>query len=118
MSFCPCRSPKTPDGAPPGSGPLGDILSGVIKRLGPKERLSEEDINDAWREAAGAGAAKHSRPVSFKKATIFVNVDRSSWLYELTVNKKEILKKLGESLKGRKIGDIRFRIGEIKERAK
>jgi len=115
MLFCPCRSIDAPLPGGKDEGPLGKIVSGVIKNLSGKERLSEEDVNSAWRDAAGAAAAKHSRPICFKKATIFVNCDRSSWLYELTVHKKEILKKLSETLKGRKVKDLRFRIGEIKE---
>jgi len=110
MSFCPCRST---DRSGERARPLGDIVGGILKDLGGKGRVTEEDMYEAWRQAAGDAAAKHSRPVSFKKATIFVNVDRSSWLYELTVKKKEILQKLSAALRSKKVGDIRFRIGDI-----
>ncbi len=84
-----------------------------MKGLKNTGRLTEEEMFEAWRNAAGDTASQHSRPVSFKKTTLVVNVDRSSWLYELTVNKKNILQKLDGKLKDKKIGDIRLRMGDI-----
>ena len=110
MSSLPCASA---DNGGREEKPLTDIVKKVIKGLGGQARLTEEEIRLAWQEAVGVEAARHSRPVSFKKASIFVNVDRSSWLYELTTRKKEILERLEARLKGKRFKDIRFRIGEI-----
>ena len=110
MSFHLCAS-IDPDGY--NTSPLSDVVKRVIKGLGGKGRFTEEEMRSAWQYAAGPSAAKHSVPVSFKKESVFVNVDRSSWLYELTTKKKEILEKLEERLKGKKFKDIRFRIGDI-----
>lgn len=96
------------------NGSIEDILKDVIRNIGPKGRLTEEEVAFLWGEAAGEKAAKHSRPVSVKKAVLTVNVDGSSWLYELTTKKKEIIKKLEDKFEGKKIKEIRFRIGEIK----
>ncbi|MCM8761243.1 MAG: DUF721 domain-containing protein, partial [Candidatus Omnitrophica bacterium] len=71
-------------------------------------------IDEAWRRAAGDDAAKHSKPTTLKKAVITVSVDSSSWLYELTMRKKEILNKLEKAIPNKKIKDVRFRIGNIK----
>lgn len=109
MSSCPCRSAKTPKR---GTSALNDIVGGVLKNLGGEARLTEEDVAEAWRSAAGEKAAKHSRLVSLRRGTAFINVDRSSWLYELTVRKKELIASLGEALRGKKVKDLRFRIGE------
>lgn len=97
-----------------GAESFGDLVGGVIKNLTGKERLGAEEIGSAW-EAAAGNAAKHSRPVSFKRDSLVVNVESSSWLYELTVNKKEIIKILEKNLKGKKVRELRFRIGDIKE---
>jgi len=109
MSSLPCVSPD-PGGE---EKPLSGLVKKIIKGLGGKGRLTEEEICRAWQEAVGSDAARHSRPVSFKRGCIFVNVDRSSWLYELTVRKKEILAGLEAGLKGNRFKEIRFRIGEI-----
>ena len=93
---------------------MGDVVKGVLQEMGPKGRLTEEAMAEAWEGAAGKAAASHSRPVSFRQATLLVHVDGSGWLYELTLKKKEILKKLEDDFKGKKLKDIRFRIGEVK----
>jgi len=94
---------------------IGDLLKDVIKDLGKPSRLSEEDMMGAWKDAAGEAAARHTRPVSFRKSSLIVNVDGSSWLYELTLKKKDILQRLEGRLKGKKLKDIRFRIGDTKK---
>jgi predicted nucleic acid-binding Zn ribbon protein len=105
---------QAPEGS--GAGGLGGIVSGVLKKLGGRGRFTAEEMADAWRRAAGEDAARHSRCVSFRRSCVFVNCDTSSWLYELTTRKKEILKALGEALKGKKFRDIRFRIGDITDK--
>ncbi|MDP2913405.1 MAG: DUF721 domain-containing protein [Candidatus Omnitrophota bacterium] len=74
--------------------PLEELLGKVIKNLGPKKRISEEGMAEAWRGAVGGAASTHTRPVSFQKGILTVNVDGSCWLYELTLKKKELIKKL------------------------
>lgn len=93
--------------------PLGSVLKKIVENLGAQKGVTEEEIKDIWRDAAGEKAAKHSHPVSLKGAIITVNVDGSSWLYQLTTEKKEITRRLKERLGDKKIKDIRFRIGEL-----
>ena len=94
--------------------PLEGVLKDIVSGIGGRGRLNEEDITKIWERVVGEKASNHTRPVSFNKADLVVNVDGSAWLYELTLEKQKILKKLEEYLKGKKIKDIRFRIGEIK----
>lgn len=93
---------------------LKQLLKKAIKTLRAKNRLTQEEIIKVWNDVIGAKAAAHTRPVSFRKTTLAVNMDDSGWLYELTIQKKEILKKLEGKFPGKKVKDIRFRIGEIK----
>lgn len=94
---------------------IGAVVKNVIKNLGGKGRLSEEEMFEIWKGAAGEAAATHSRPVSLKKSSLIVNVDGSSWLYELTMQKKGILQKLEGKIAGKQLKDIRFRVGETKQ---
>jgi len=97
---------------------LEGVLKDVIKKLSSK-RPGEEEIGEIWARAVGNAAARHSRPVAFKKSVLVVAVDGSGWLYEMTTAKREILKKLESDLKGKKkVKEIRFRIGSIKQPAK
>jgi predicted nucleic acid-binding Zn ribbon protein len=94
--------------------PLEGILKKIIGEVSEKGGLTEEDVKAAWDSAVGEKAAAHSRPRSFKGGRLIVSVDHSSWLYELTVGKKQILKKMEEALKSKKIKEITLRIGELK----
>jgi predicted nucleic acid-binding Zn ribbon protein len=94
--------------------PLENVLKNIISGIAKKGGLTEEEVRSAWDGAVGEKAAKHSRPRTLKGSRLIVHIDDSSWLYELTVRKKEILKSLGEILKNNKIKDITLRIGELK----
>jgi len=98
--------------------PLGAVLKRVLSSLKKKGRYTEEDIALFWEKAAGSKAAGHTKPAAFKGGRLVVNVDGSSWLYELTLKKRDILKKFNDQLKGKKIKEIRFRIGETTKREK
>lgn len=93
---------------------LEGLIKKAMKSLRAQNRLTQEDMAEIWQGAAGKAAAIHTRPVSFRKAVLMMHVDDSGWLYELTIKKKELLKKLDGKFKGKKLKDIRFRIGEIK----
>ena len=92
---------------------LGALLKNVVSGLG-KRRLTQEEIHGAWKDAVGKRASSHTRPVALKRGVLVVNVDGSAWLYELTLKRREILKKLDSKIKGNKIRGMRFRIGEVK----
>ena len=96
-------------------GPLEGVVKNIISDIGRLGAPTEEGMAEAWEAAVGKREAKHTRPASLKKSKLIVNVDGSSWLYELTLKKKEILKKLGEELGNKKVSDIRFRIGEVRK---
>jgi len=92
---------------------LKDVIKTVISGL-EKRQEEELDIAKAWRKAAGERAAAHTKIVLFKGKKLVVNVSDSSWLYKLTLEKKEIIKKFNESGKNhKKAEDLQFRIGEI-----
>ena len=99
---------------PKSENPLEDVLKNIISGISSKGGLTQEDVASAWESAVGQAAAKHSKTRALKSSRLIVNIDGSSWLYELTVNKKEILKKINEVLKGNKIKEITFRIGDTK----
>lgn len=93
---------------------LKDIIKTVISDLEKKEE-KETSIVRIWEEAAGRKAAKHTKPVFIKKKRLVVNVSDSSWLYKLTMDKRELIEKLNRGLKSqrKKIKELQFRVGEI-----
>jgi predicted nucleic acid-binding Zn ribbon protein len=93
---------------------IGDVLKKTMKKLVSPSKPSEEAVRFLWGDAVGAAAAKHSNPVAIKRSELVVDVDGSSWLYELTLKKKTILKALDGKFGKKKIKNLRFRIGELK----
>lgn len=93
--------------------PLEDLVKSVLGNFTGKGKLTEEEIRAAWSRVVGEKAAKHSRPRSFAGSRLIVQVDDSSWLYELTTQKKYILNNLAAELKGKKLKEITFRIGDL-----
>lgn len=94
--------------------PLESLVKSIIGNFAGREKLTEEEIRSAWSLVVGKKAAKHSRPRSFTDSRLVVHVDDSGWLYELTTRKKYILNNLSPELKGKKLKDIIFRIGDLK----
>jgi predicted nucleic acid-binding Zn ribbon protein len=92
---------------------IGDILKQVIKTIDTKTHGAREEIVNAWHKAIEPGAVAHTRPVAIKKDILTVEVDSSTWLYVLSLKKKNILEAMKKTLGNAKIEDIKFRIGEI-----
>ena len=93
--------------------PLEGLVKSIISSFAGKEKLTEEEIRSAWGLVVGEKAAKHSRPRSFQDGRLIVHIDDSSWLYELSTQKKYILNNLSAELKGKKLKDITLRIGDL-----
>ena len=74
---------------------------------------TSDEIGAVWKEVAGPKAFAHSRPASLRKKRLVVAVDGSAWLYELTLQKGDLLKGLKKHMGSDKIEQLQFRIGEI-----
>ena len=93
---------------------IDSVVSGLLHKLESQKIKKASAVREAWKEAVSKKALGHTQPVSFKNNVIMVIVENSSWLYELTMEKKEILKRFNEKYSGRKKAqDIRFRVGKI-----
>jgi predicted nucleic acid-binding Zn ribbon protein len=93
--------------------PVGDIVKAVFEKLEREKTLSKEDVEERWKEIAGVGAAKHTRPVTLRKEVLTVFVDSSTWMQEMSLNKRKLLKQLKRAFGKDKISGIHFKIGEI-----
>lgn len=94
---------------------IKDVLSAVIQNLAGEKKTKIEIVKEAFGAALGETAKAHAAPVAFKAKRLVVNVDSSSWMYELNLKKPQILAGLNQKLKKEniQINDIMFRIGEI-----
>jgi predicted nucleic acid-binding Zn ribbon protein len=96
------------------SGEIKDVIKGIITDLKTKEE-KEAGFLKVWEKAAGKRAAKHAKPVFFKKKRLVVNVTDSSWLYKLTLDKETLVDKFNKNMKDRKrrIKELQFRVGKV-----
>ena len=90
----------------------GDVLPGLLQRLGLKERLHETEVAEAWSKIVGEFIAAHSAPVALREGVLYVRVLQPALHYELEqISKADILRKLKQRFGPKIIRDVRFRVG-------
>lgn len=90
---------------------IADVVAKVVKDLRLTDRMALDNVQNAWRSAAGEFIAKHSQPENVQRGVLTVKVAQSSVHHALMMEKPVLLRKLNEHLGKGKIKDIRFRHG-------
>jgi predicted nucleic acid-binding Zn ribbon protein len=93
--------------------PISEVLKSVFTQLENRKISSQEEIESLWKSLVGDAGFKHSRPASLKKSVLTVKVDSSTWMQELSMQKRQLLKGLKRDLGKDRISEIQFRIGEF-----
>jgi hypothetical protein len=99
-----------------GSGPLvsfGTILSTVAKQLGLETRLVELRIQQQWPALVGEPIGSHTWPTQIRFHKLYLLVENSVWLQQLTFLKPALLAKLNAEAGSAFLTDIVLRVGEI-----
>lgn len=87
------------------------VLEKILPKLGLSERLSEQQIREAWLQIVGDFLASHSHPAGLADGILTVQVLQPSVRFELERNcKPRILARLQERFGKKTIRDIRFRL--------
>jgi predicted nucleic acid-binding Zn ribbon protein len=93
---------------------LEDIVGALINRWDKGKKKKGDLVTAAWIGSVSEKTLGHARPISFTRGVLMIIVENSTWLYQLTMQKREIIKKFNNEYKGRqKLNDIRFRVGKI-----
>lgn len=99
-----------------GSGPLvsfGTILSSVAKQFGLETRLVELRIQQQWPALVGEPIGSHTWPTQIRFHKLYLLVENSVWLQQLTFLKPALLAKLNAEAGSELLTDIVLRVGEI-----
>jgi predicted nucleic acid-binding Zn ribbon protein len=89
-----------------------DVIPGLMKRLGLRERLHEAEVVEAWSNIVGEFIAAHSMPVALREGILYVRVLQPALHYDLEqVSKVDILRRLKQRFGAKTVRDVRFRIG-------
>jgi len=86
-------------------GALAEALGGLAKRGAPAT------LWPLWQLAAGTAAAGSSRPVTFERGTLTVEVDTPAWLAALQGQEAELMARLSKSMPGFGRLELRLRWG-------
>jgi predicted nucleic acid-binding Zn ribbon protein len=100
-------------------GPLGatKALHSVLTRYGAAREIREHRILIYWSKIVGPRVAAHTTPDALSKGTLWVRVDSSSWMHQLSFLKEEILAKANELCGETLVNEIRFHLGRPKEKS-
>lgn len=61
----------------------------------------------------GQEVAGHTQPEFFSGASLFITVDHSAWMHQLTFLKDQILSNINTKLGSQAVSEIRFRLGTV-----
>ncbi|MFH1313296.1 MAG: DUF721 domain-containing protein [Candidatus Eisenbacteria bacterium] len=89
----------------------GKILERLTARMGIAARLEREKAVVLWEEAVGKNIARRAQAVSVRNEILFVVVQNSAWLQELSLLKEGIIEKVNSAVGTDVVKDIVFRIG-------
>jgi len=92
-------------------------LHSVLNRYGASREIREHRILIFWSKIVGERVAAHTTPDALSKGTLWVRVDSSSWMHQLSFLKEEIQAKANEMCGDQLVSDIRFHLGRRKERS-
>ena len=93
--------------------PISEVIQSVFTKLESAANPFQENMESLWKELVGQDGFRHSRPVAIRKKILNVLVDNSTWMQELSMRKRSILKGLKRKLGRDRISGINFRIGEF-----
>jgi hypothetical protein len=104
---------RAPTRTQPEPETAGDLMAGLLSRLGGSGRALEYRVFDAYTRAAGVVLATRSTPDVFRDGTLFVRVTSSALAHEITLLRGEIVERMGATLGPGVVKEIRTRVGGI-----
>lgn len=95
---------------------LSSVLQSVLKNLRDDSRVSKEQIQGVWKRLVGEEASLHSWPRRLNRGRLLVEVDSSSWMYALNLQKGYLVEGLVELMGAKLVRQLSFRIGESEDK--
>jgi hypothetical protein len=96
---------------------VSSVLEGLARRLGLEAKLLESRLRRNWVSIVGEPIASNTWPDQIRYKKLYLLVQNSVWLHQLTFLKPTLIHKLNMVAGGELITDIVLRVGEIPLRA-
>lgn len=87
---------------------IGDVLPGVLRRLGLEQRFKEQQLLALWPDVVGMELASRTRASRIDKGVLYVHVDHGAWIQELHFIERNLVRKLRAAAPGVDLKRIRF----------
>ena len=92
---------------------IKDTVTNLMFGLKARRKRLPQDDPGAWlKKLLTKKELAHIKVSSLRRGTLYINVDSSSWLYHLNLQKESLSAKISKNYP--LIKDIRFGIGEIR----
>jgi predicted nucleic acid-binding Zn ribbon protein len=96
---------------------LKEVLSRLFAARGWGRRQARLHLEKAWETAAGPHTAPHTRLSGIRRGVMEIEVDNAVLMQELALfQKRGLLVKLRDLLKGTTLNDLRFKAGNWQSR--
>jgi predicted nucleic acid-binding Zn ribbon protein len=95
---------------------VGDVLVSLARRYGFQSKLFEARLQERWPSIAGETIAGHTRPEMIRFKRLYLLVENSVWLQQLTFLKPGLIDKINTAAGKPIVADIILRVGEIADR--
>lgn len=89
------------------------LIPSLFASFGLTAKLDEHRLIADWPRIVGPQIAAHATPQDLRGKTLWIVVDSSTWLHELTLLKPLLLKKIAPHTGKADVRDVRFVIGEV-----
>ena len=87
---------------------VGDLIPGVLSRLGIGETLERWRAVTEWDEIVGPSLARHARAERIERDVLVVEVTSSAAMHHVSHYKHELLESLERHFGARVVRDVRF----------
>ena len=78
--------------------PVGPLVGRLLAGLGLDARLREYRAVEEWAAAVGPLVASHARATAIQDGVLFVEVDTSVWMQELSLLRESLVERLNAVL--------------------
>lgn len=91
-----------------GPSPVGGLVGSIFEKLGIAEKVGRAAAAARWDEVVGPEISRRTGDVRVSGRALIVEVESSTWMQELNMQRHQILRKLNEGLEGGEIEKIVF----------
>lgn len=92
---------------------FGDLLSGVVSRLGLERNLDDYRIWAAWDEVVGPAVARNAQPSRLDARRLVVTVKNATWMQELSLLRHDLCRKLNAWMGREVVAEIFLVVGKV-----